>query len=86
MDGRTPDGRRLDGYTINSPCEPNGSGELKKHTPDLNFEKHFQLGSSARTLAFIPNPDVLVLLETIDITTRVTLKCEIKLAQLRECR
>ena len=29
-DGRT-DGRRLDGYTISSPCEPNGSGELKNH-------------------------------------------------------
>ena len=27
-DGRT-DGRRLDGYTISSPCEPNGSCELK---------------------------------------------------------
>ena len=26
-DGRT-DGRRLDGYTISSPCEPYGSGEL----------------------------------------------------------
>ena len=26
-DGRT-DGRQLDGYTISSPCEPNGSGEL----------------------------------------------------------
>ena len=25
---RTTDGRRLDGYTISSPCEPNGSGEL----------------------------------------------------------
>ena len=24
----TMDGRRLDGYTISSPCEPNGSGEL----------------------------------------------------------
>ena len=23
------DGRRLDGYTISSPCEPKGSGELK---------------------------------------------------------
>ena len=23
-----PDGRRLDGYTISSPCEPDGSGEL----------------------------------------------------------
>ena len=29
-DGRTTyDGRRLDGYTVSSPCEPNGSGELK---------------------------------------------------------
>ena len=28
-DGRKTDGRRLDGYTISSPCEPNGSGELK---------------------------------------------------------
>ena len=27
---RTTDGRQLDGYTISSPCEPNGSGELKK--------------------------------------------------------
>ena len=28
-DGRMKtDGRRLDGYTISSPCEPNGSGEL----------------------------------------------------------
>ena len=25
----TTDGRRLDGYTISSLCEPNGSGELK---------------------------------------------------------
>ena len=30
MDGRTTDGRRLDGYPISSPCEPNGSGELKR--------------------------------------------------------
>ena len=28
-DGRTTDGRRLDGYPISSPCEPNGSDELK---------------------------------------------------------
>ena len=28
-DGRTMyDGRQLDAYTISSPCEPNGSGEL----------------------------------------------------------
>ena len=37
-DGRT-DGRRLNGYTISSPCEPNGSGELKnRHLPYLNSE------------------------------------------------
>ena len=30
VDGRRrTDGRRLDGYTISSPCEPNGPGELK---------------------------------------------------------
>ena len=31
-DVRRTDGRRLDGYTISSPCEPNGSGELKMRT------------------------------------------------------
>ena len=30
VDGRTTDGRRFDGYTISSPFEPNGSGELTK--------------------------------------------------------
>ena len=30
VDGQTTDGRRLDEYTISSPCEPNGSGELIK--------------------------------------------------------
>ena len=30
-DGRTDDGRTPDhGHPISSPCEPNGSGELKK--------------------------------------------------------
>ena len=29
VDGQTTDGPRLDGYTISSPCEPHGSGELK---------------------------------------------------------
>ena len=42
-DGRrtTDDGRRLDGYTISSPCEPNGSGELTKR-PNLRAfrQKH----------------------------------------------
>ena len=36
-DGRT-DGRTTEhGYTISSPCEPDGSGELK--TPDLSYAK-----------------------------------------------
>ena len=34
-DGQTPDGRRLDGYTISSPCEPYGSGELKDLYEDV---------------------------------------------------
>ena len=30
MDGQTTDGRTTEhGYTISSPCEPDGSGELK---------------------------------------------------------
>ena len=29
VDVRQTEERRLDGYTISSPCEPNGSGELK---------------------------------------------------------
>ena len=38
VDGRrrTTDGRRLDGYTISSPCEPKGSGELKSKKCFLN--------------------------------------------------
>ena len=41
-DGRTDDGRRTDGrttehgYTISSPCEPDGSGELKM----TQYKKH----------------------------------------------
>ena len=37
--GRTTDGRRLDGYTISSPCEPNGSGELIKSYIWLTSQK-----------------------------------------------
>ena len=38
-DGRTTDGCRLIGYTISSPCEPNGSGELKagNREPQQNY-------------------------------------------------
>ena len=36
-DGRT-DGRRIHGYSISSPCEPNGSGELKTYgQPNEHF-------------------------------------------------
>ena len=46
-DGRrtTPtDGRQLDGYTISSPCEPNGSGELNNNvalTMELSIGRIF---------------------------------------------
>ena len=42
MDGRTTDGRWTDGrttehgYTISSPCEPDGSGELIKSNQRTN--------------------------------------------------
>ena len=44
-DGRTTDGRRTDGrttehgYTIISPCEPDGSGELIKLTSFKSSER-----------------------------------------------
>ena len=38
----------------------------KKHTPDLNFlkksERHFQLGGSALTLAFIPDLIIMMMM------------------------
>ena len=34
-----PDGRLLDGYTISSPCEPNGSGELIKANDSQHSRK-----------------------------------------------
>ena len=35
-DRRTDDGRTPDhGHPISSPCEPNGSGELKIHDKDI---------------------------------------------------
>ena len=36
-DGRTDGGRRIHWYTISSPCEPNGSGELKIYMQELPF-------------------------------------------------
>ena len=37
-DGRTTDGRTTEhGYTISSPCEPDGSGELKSPGKVLEF-------------------------------------------------
>ena len=43
-DGRTTDGRRLDGYPISSPCEPNGSGELKKMYTPVNPFCYIKVG------------------------------------------
>ena len=45
-DGRTDDGRTPEhGYTISSPCEPNGSGELKNWRPEI-FELNGTIVSS----------------------------------------
>ena len=46
MDGRT-DGRWLDGYTISSPCEPNGSGELTRE----------EVGGGGRLNLIISSPE-----------------------------
>ena len=56
-DGRrtTDDGRRLDGYTISSPCEPNGSGELKtRHetpTPKIFSKDYTKTTALQRSVA-----------------------------------
>ena len=47
-DGRTDDGRTdgrttEHGYTISSPCEPDGSGELKMVNRTVNCAMHFPL-------------------------------------------
>ena len=39
----TTDGRRLNGYTISSPCEPNGSGELINLLKTLSEKKCIQI-------------------------------------------
>ena len=45
-DGRTDDdGRRLDGYTISSPCEPNGSGELITYNIYSNDCLNYHMGN-----------------------------------------
>ena len=50
-DGRTDDGRTPDhGHPISSPCEPNGSGELKTMTGNnpkldlVNVDAHKKIG------------------------------------------
>ena len=49
-DGRTPE----DGYTISSPCEPNGSGELKLQTMFSQLELH-KLKLKATEYVYISN-------------------------------
>ena len=49
-DGRT-DGRRLDGYTISSPCEPNGSGELiRNYLVSLNRYNQAGIGDTVASI------------------------------------
>ena len=43
VDGRTTDGRTPDhGHSISSPCEPNGSGELKMYRIYRKLPDSFQ--------------------------------------------
>ena len=56
MDGRTDDGRTDDdgrtpehGNTISSPCEPNGSGELKNQRTNGPVNAHLVSGPSIST-------------------------------------
>ena len=53
VDGRT-NRRRLDGYTISSPCEPNGSGELIK---EIEWSQHF---SNYKSKGFFPDAQRLL--------------------------
>ena len=57
---RRTDGRRLDGYTISSPCEPNGSGELKKR-PILRVFRQ----KDANGIANSEDPDQTAPLEAV---------------------
>ena len=62
-DGRT-DGRRTDGrttehgYTISSPCEPDGSGELKRNLTQLRDEL-IELNKHGKYITFLNYKDVL---------------------------
>ena len=57
---RTTDGRRLDGNTISSPCEPNGSGELII-TPSLRISPLLLVQSHPKALQ-LTVPRILYLL------------------------
>ena len=50
-DGRTDDGRMSDhGHPISSPCEPNGSGELKTDISEHNQLADFKLKAQLLTI------------------------------------
>ena len=77
-DGRRTDGRRLDGYTKSSPCEPNGSGELKTYhmsramrKPDFAYAKTKTQISCAVTAAYLR-----LCFHHIDSTISLLLKCQ----------
>ena len=61
-DGRRTDGRRLDGYTISSPCEPKGSGEL---IIEVVFPSHVYYTSFLITLSPVPWDLLLPLVESV---------------------
>ena len=62
-DGRTGGRRTPDhGYTISSPCEPNGSGELKMYTPvnpSFTIQKWGVRGCSLHGLVFVMGAKLL---------------------------
>ena len=60
-DGRTDDGRTRDhGHPISSPCEPNGSGELKSHVPIHNTRQSWttDCGCTKLSIFFIPETSI----------------------------
>ena len=72
VDGRTTDRRRLDGYTISSPCEPNGSGELTS-SPKFCLSHHI-VSTIFHQILFIlaGNEDMHISLDEFEIRPHPT--------------
>ena len=68
-DGRTDDGRTPDhGHPISSPCEPNGSGELKKKGSRKNLSPNLrQAACSTTEIKSCRSLRVIELLKTLQV-------------------